>query len=190
MSVIEHITTIVEDGLTDLLSQFDKSPRLKQLIEAALVEVQRAEDWIHAIGQARLLENAVGAILDRYAGIVEFPRAGLSDVDYRKMVQVAGQINRHDAQADDTARIWGLLIDLDGAVPIRYAQMGIAHFGLWWTTAAEQSDEWLDFIVALMPRLAGLGVSWELVESVDPGFIFDDADRGFDQGLMGRRVDV
>lgn len=185
---IAQITSHVADGLANLLSQFSGKPRLTALVTAALTEVQRLEDVGWDVYEGRLIENAIGHQLDVIGEIVGFPRSGLDDDEYRRLIQVGIQINRHDAQADDALFIWSQLVDVTN--PVRYVQLGIAHFGLWWESTPLGDDDWLHYIAGLMPRIAASGVSWELIESQEDGFIFDDATRGFDLGKMGRRVDV
>ena len=185
---ISEITTHVVDGLANLLSQFSGKPRLTALVTAALEEVQRLENVAWDVYEGRLIENAVGHQLDVIGEIVGFPRNGLGDDEYRRIIQTAIQLNRHDGQADNALFIWSQLVDVTN--PVRYVQLGVAHFGFWWESDPLGDDDWLRYIAALMPRIAASGVSWELIESLEDGFIFDDDTRGFDLGKMGRRVDV
>lgn len=189
MAFITQITTHVEDGLENLLTQFQNKPRFVALATAILTEVQRMEDVTWAVLMGRFLETAVGVNLDRIGALVNWPRLGLADDDYRRLIKVAVQLLRHDCQADDTAKIWSQL--LDGEPAVRHLAHPPAHFQLSWIADGGPTPQsWLDYIVPLMPLLACMGVSWELVEGGDAdAFIFDTDARAFDSGKLGRRVD-
>lgn len=189
MSFIDQITTHVQDGLDNLLSQYQDKPRFVALITAILTEVQRLEDVAYAVLIGRLLDTAVGVQLDRIGALVNWPRLGHVDSDYRRLIKVAVQILRHDCQAEDTAKIWRQL--LDGEPPVRNLAHPPAHFQLSWIADSTPTPQsWLDVIVPLMPLLACMGVSWELIEGGDAeAFIFDTDARAFDSGKLGRRVD-
>jgi hypothetical protein len=189
MSFIEKITTHVEDGLGNMLTQFQDKPRFVALMTAILVEIQRLEDVTWEVLVGRFLDVAEGVNLDRIGELVNWPRLGLPDDDYRRLIKVAVQILRHDCEADDTAKIWSQL--LDGEPAVRYLPHPPAHFQLSWSSGGIPTPQsWLDIIVPLMPLLACMGVSWELIEaSDDDSFIFDTDARAFDSGKFSRRVD-
>jgi hypothetical protein len=52
----------------------------------------------------------------------------------------------------------------------------------------ETSTEWLAVVAATVTSMTPAGVGWSAVEGSDRSFRFDTAGRGFDAGLMGRRV--
>ncbi len=182
MSVITNITTMVADAKGLLLSQFWDKPLIVALLESVVEEVQTLEDLVYDTIQAFLLSSAVGVQLDILGAIVGWARNGLVDADYRRLILVGIQINRHDGQAENAAKIVSQL--LDGAPAVRYRTIWPAHFQLSYDNAgAWTPTAWRNIIAEQMPRLAVMGVSWELVEGFDDdSFIFDSATRGFDLG--------
>lgn len=190
MAEITHITTHVSDGLSNILSQFNESDLLRKFVEIVLDEVQRLEDLDWEVLTERALDAAEGVQLDIYGQLVGWPRNGVTDDDeYRRLIKVAIQLLRHDGQAENTAYIWSQL--LDGEPTVRYICHPPAHFALNWISGPDEiAQDWIDIIVPLMPYLACMGVSWELVEGTTDAFRLDDPDRGLDQGKLCRRIDT
>jgi hypothetical protein len=167
---ISQVTDHVDTALAQQLGQFLASPRLRELTDIIVDEVQRLEDLIWEITNEILLDNAEGVQLDDvYGKIVGVIRlSGESDSDYRQIIRVAILANNSTGHPDVVARVVGQGTGLD----VQYEQVGHAHFALHVESSGGISTTHWDRLSELLARAAPLGVSWRVLEgsaSAAPG---------------------
>jgi hypothetical protein len=103
------ITDHADQALALLLSQFDESDRLRELLQILCDEIQRLENVAHDVLTKSLIDNAVGKILDEYGPLVLTPRGALTDDQYRALIRTTGAAHQSDAIPDpiiEQALIW------------------------------------------------------------------------------------
>jgi hypothetical protein len=189
MTVPTKITDHETRALDDLLSQFDNSPKLRELVSIIAGQVQLLENIGYELLVERTLDNAEGVQLDilgKIAGGIASTRGSFGDEEYRKLIGVAIRINNSDGRAEDTIEIIAALV----GTTVDYFQHHKAHYELNWELATPSSDDWLRKIEEQMPRITISGVSWSTSEGSDTAFRFGVAGRGFGQGELGKRTDV
>lgn len=86
-NALVHIVDHVDRARDDLLWQFKDSPRLVSLVEAMANAVQIFEDEAWNVYINRALQDAEGDQIDKFGAIVGEARGGLSDADYRKIIE-------------------------------------------------------------------------------------------------------
>lgn len=79
---------LVESGLDTLLGQFADSEKMRGLLSALLEELREAESTVYDLFWARTLAGAKGAQLDVYGKVLDEPREGLADFEYRRFLNV------------------------------------------------------------------------------------------------------
>lgn len=80
-------TSYVADGLNRLISQFDGSPRFRDLVSSYLLEIQELEDAAFPILTERNIDVATGDRLDGFGQMVGLLRGGRTDVLYRQAIK-------------------------------------------------------------------------------------------------------
>ncbi len=78
---------VCEAGLALLLGQFADKPRIRAVTCALLDGVQDVEDAVWQLFSERWIDTAVGAQLDGTGEVLDFPRAGRTDVAYRAFLR-------------------------------------------------------------------------------------------------------
>jgi hypothetical protein len=158
-SPVTKITDYVQRTQDDLLGQFWDSPVIKALAEVLAIEYQRFEDVAYDMLTKRLLDNAVGVILDRIGKIARVNRLGRTDDEFRAIIQVAIAARDSDGGAEQIIWIASQLV----GESVRYIQEGKAYFELHYTTEVALSDALLDEALDLIGRAPSAGVGWRLI---------------------------
>lgn len=104
--------TVTEDGLDQLLDQFDGSLNLRLLLSSYLAQAQAFEDAIHPLLLERSLAAATGDRLDGLGQIAGLGRAGLDDDDYRLAIIAEFAILQSNGTAEEMLTILDLLLQL------------------------------------------------------------------------------
>ena len=89
-----NITDHVLRALGALLPRFRESDRIKAIVEALVEELQELEDVIFESITKRYLAVAEGENLDVYGILLEQPRNGRTDEDYRRLLESKILANR------------------------------------------------------------------------------------------------
>lgn len=100
-----------------LLSQLRDKTRFMKFVEIFVRPLQELEDVFWALIVNRRLATAVGVQLDVIGKIVDEPRGGLNDTDYRAVLRVKGRVLRSKGTADDLIEIAQLML---GVTPFMY----------------------------------------------------------------------
>jgi hypothetical protein len=153
------ITDHIDQIKAVLLGQFKRDPPLLQLVEALGLEVQRLEDVCHDVLTKRLLDQAVGDILDQLGDVVRVSRLGRTDTEYRRIIQVAIAANDSDGGAAQIVWIASQLVGED----VRYVREGTARLRLEYTTSQTLTEAYLAEAMDLIGRSISAGVAWTLV---------------------------
>lgn len=186
MTVPTEITTHVADAGALTLGQFFSKPRIQALLGFFTAEVQRAEPVIHDLITEQILDNAVGAQLDRWGRILGLPRTDASDADY--LARLRTQLIVLHSRGG-TAELQEIVSRMSGDVPVRYWQAGNAHYVLETEVAVPTSAARRAAIEALLFRASPSGVAFTAVEGeTDASFRFGTAGRGFGAGKLAGLV--
>lgn len=149
----------------DMLSQFFGDPVHEAISDAIALEYQRFENVAYDVLTKRLLENAVGDILDVIGRIARVDRLGRTDDDYRKIIQVAIASRDSDGGAEQIIWIASQLVD----APVQYVRISAAAFELHYESDDTLSDDLKEEAINLINQATPAGVWWRLIatESTD-----------------------
>jgi hypothetical protein len=171
-SPVTKITDYEQRMHDDALGQFWDSPVVQAIMNAIAIEIQRFEDVAYDFLTKRLLDNAVGDILDRIGKIARVQRLGRSDDDYRLIIQVAIAARDSDGGAEQLIWIASNLVGED----VQYVQEGTMNLSLYYDSDDTLSDDLVTELTQLMNIAVSAGVFWQLVagESTLTGRYDDD----------------
>ena len=93
------------DGLALLLQQFKDKPRLAAVLCALLTPIQELEDAAWQLLTERDLDSAVGVQLDVLGRLVDEPRDGRADDQYRPFIRARILINRSNGLPEEVLTI-------------------------------------------------------------------------------------
>lgn len=176
---ITKITTHSADALARLLEQFKGKPKLEGILAAFAAQTQAHEDVGFDLYEDRWLAVAVGVQLDRMGALLNEPRNGLSDDDYRTVLLAKVAQNISNATPEDMIAVFTLL-----------TQGRYVHYEEFFPAAFRLTAVGINPLASPARILAGLnaarpaGVAIESAAIVtDPPFVFlsdaDPAGRGF-----------
>ncbi len=105
------ITTYVQNGLAQLLTQYQNKPNITALFTAILEQVQAAENGLFPLNQGRQVYSAVGMQLDNLGTLFNQPRNGLSDSEY--LLFILGKIGElfSDSTTDRVGAVYQILLN-------------------------------------------------------------------------------
>jgi hypothetical protein len=171
-SPVTEITDYERRLSDDMLTQFYNDPVHEAISAAIALEYQRFETVAHDVLTKRLLDNAVGDILDTIGSIVRVDRLGRSDADYRRIIQVAIAASDSDGGAENIIWIASQLVNAD----VRYINEGEANYRLEYTSDETLSEELTAEAIDLITRATPAGVSWRMTATEETGGAQYDAD--------------
>ena len=140
-----------------LIKFFQDKPRVLALLHAFSDEIQELEDfaWLYYTAP-RDLDTAGGALLDRLGAIVNVPRAGRSDTDYRAAIRVEILVLSSDGKPDQLYAIAKLLVP---AASVRITENYPAAFQLAFTSFGTFTGAYL---LSILRRAKAAGVRMDL----------------------------
>lgn len=171
---------VVEQGLAELLSQFAHAQNLRNVMTVILEQCQKLESSTYDLFWSRTLDGAQGAQLDVYGRVVDEPRDGLGDNDYRRFIRVRLLVLYAQGEA---ARLRLIVARAAGAVDVHYMNAPPASYVLRYTVAQPLTPAIQRRILRAVEAATPSGVGFLVVESiVNKAFGFDDDDDalGFD----------
>jgi hypothetical protein len=175
-------TTHSVDMQADLLTQFQRSDKLRDIVDASGIEIQRAEDLLSAMITDMLLANAEGVQLDRLGRQVDFPRLDISDDDeYRRLISVRIAALHSKGYPEDILYVASQMM----GVPVKYQQTGQLAFTLSWEVTPSSSADWLDRVWEQLDTARHQCAEMVVIETTTGGFRFDSSTRGLDNGKLG-----
>lgn len=166
----------------DMLTQFHGDPVHTAIADAISTEYQRFEDVAYDVLVKRLLDNAVGGILDVIGRLARVDRLGRSDDEYRAVIQV--WIAAHDSDGGVDELLW-IVAQLVG-VDCEYRDYPPASYRMVYETGSPISDRTATDTARAMETATSAGVGYQLVEGTTGAFRFDSGP-GFDQGKLAVR---
>lgn len=98
--MIEHITDHDAQAKARLISQYKKATVFKAWLSTLITRIQILEDAIWSVITQRTIDG-VGIVLDNIGKILNRPRGGLSDDDYRIALRAEIAILRSTGNGDD-----------------------------------------------------------------------------------------
>jgi hypothetical protein len=103
--MIEPIANHIELGLARLIEQYKNSTKFKLWLSVYLGRAQILENAIWEVLEKRSIANGVGVALDNIGKILNRPRGGLGDDDYKIALRAEIAILRSTGTADDMIRV-------------------------------------------------------------------------------------
>ncbi|KKL98555.1 hypothetical protein LCGC14_1823240, partial [marine sediment metagenome] len=129
---VEKITDHLERSLKRLISQYKDSPNIESILRVYGPEIQQLENMFSDIFTKTIFLQSEGEQLDRIGLILNQPRQGLSDLDYKTVL--IGKIAEYNSEGtpEDLINIYSILTD---AQQIQYEEIYPANFRLHATNA-------------------------------------------------------
>ena len=173
-----------------LLSQYRDKIRITALVAAFGTMTQSLENEIDEILTMRLLDVAEGKNLDLYGNIVDEPRGGLDDVDYRRFIRAKILINLSRGTPSDLIAIWKLLTE---SPEVSYKELYPATIKFQALIEPDLSDDVLNRIGRAMRSVKPAGVMLHALIYTDHpfrlGLTIDDATVfGLDDGELAANI--
>jgi len=110
--VITYIPDHVQQGLARLISQYQSATQFKTWLSIYLDVCQDIENCFWEILEKRNIDSGIGVQLDSIGLILNRPRGGLVDDDYRIALRCEIAILRSTGTADDLFTVGSLAIPL------------------------------------------------------------------------------
>lgn len=158
-------TDYTSEALDRLLSTLKGDPKTDALISSFVDRCQELEDAAYPMVEQRNLDVAEGTMLDRIGSIVNLPRGGRDDDDYRLRIRAEIAILNSDGLASDMIQVLQLLvgeeagdIELDEGFPKALTMRARNH-------DHDSSDLAMDLILSILVRAASAGTEVDLVYS-------------------------
>lgn len=152
-------------------------------------QLQELEDVFWALLHARYIDEAVGAQLDQWGGILNEPRGGLHDGEYRSFLKAKLHASRSRCTPDEVCAI--LRTITGDQAQVHYYSMPPRRYGLAYFTATPLSAEHRARLIVWMQRLQPAGYALDhLVEAPLGAFGLDDDPNteGWDEGIWGEVI--
>lgn len=151
-----------KQALRRLLAQFHGQPNMEAVIGSFMTQVQELEAVFISLMSERYVDTAVGAQLDGIGRVVNEPRIGKSDTDYR--VEIKGRItsNRGDSRIENILELFNLLLPASGLTLIEGV---VASFSLSVDQALTPSDPSPEVLNAQLQTAKGAGIRANLLWS-------------------------
>ena len=121
---IDHVTR----GLSRLPAQFNGSTVLRTVLQIYLEEIQELEEAITEFLLQKNVDNAEGVQLDGIGEILGKLREGLSDSDYRDVLNIQKILNAGEGQYHTVLMLWQILTGSNTATVIEEFPAGVALY--------------------------------------------------------------
>lgn len=158
-------------AVANLLSQYQRAPRIKALVEALAQGVQDCEDEGFNVLMSTTLVAATGAQLDQWGDLVGEARGNLTDPDYRRFITARIRANNSQGTTDEIIAIWSLVVF--PFIEIRHHNYPPATFELIVLRDDYLADEVAARVGTLLREVKPAGVAMMLIETIpgDAGFV-------------------
>ena len=188
MGDLVYIADHKSRAVGSLLSQHQRRPRIRSLIESLAEGAQANEDEGFDVLVSTTLTAAQGANLDEWGALVGEARGDLEDADYRVFISARIKVNNTTGTTDEILAIWALLVS--PYIEIRHENYTPATFLLDVLRASPMSDARVRRVGAMMRDAKPAGVAMMLLESVPGYFGFDEDPDALplDVGEYGRAI--
>lgn len=98
----------VQEAIDLLTSMFKGQPNIEGILKSIVAEIQTFENAVFVYLAGIQLVNAVGDALDKYGKIVDEPRNGRLDPEYRQGILIRIAVNDSQGKAEDLLNIAAL----------------------------------------------------------------------------------
>lgn len=122
--MIEPVSDHVAQGIARLLEQYKRSTRFIALLTVYLERTQALEDALWEVLELRSIDTGFGIILDHIGKILNEPRGGLIDDDYRILLRAKVKVLKSSGTGNQLIEIGDLSIP--GGYTFTLADMGNA----------------------------------------------------------------
>jgi len=185
-SPVDKITDYQQRLRDDMLGQFYGDPVHTAISDAIATEYQRFEDVAYDVLTKRLLDNAVGDILDVIGRIARVDRLGRSDDEYRAIIQV--WIAARDSDGGIDQIIW--LVNQMVGISVEYRPYPPASYRITYETGSPITAQTALDVARALEIASPAGVGYQLVEGTtdDSGAFRFDIGPGFDVGHLASRI--
>jgi hypothetical protein len=184
---IRYVSDHVTEGLLRVLSQFDRSPKLRGVVASFLNQVQQLEDHTLDLFYSRTLSGASGAQLDVIGRVVGEPRDGLTDDEYRRFLSVRIAVNFAQGER---GRLTDIVALATGSADVHFQPTYPAAFIVSYFTGTPFTPALRARIKALVEAATGSGIGYTIIEANADyfGFAEDDDALGFDEGFFSEII--
>ena len=173
----------VNQAIAALFSQYRK-PKIEALLTSYVIQIQEIEDALNQVGTVLDLLNASDAQLDLVGVLLNEPRAGMNDDDYRVILRGKIASSRSKGTADDLLILLRILLGSGPTFSYEEFQPAAIHI----TAPTElPSNVNIESVHRLMQRAKAAGVRLLLIYSEETpvfGFSTDPDAAGFDVGAL------
>lgn len=178
---MSKVRSFIPDHLAELLgetiSALTRTGPLRDLLGAFSAPIQQFEELLFGVALAGSPESASGRDLDLLGGLIGEFRGGLTDSEYRRVIQAAVWAARSKGTREEILGIFRLLVGEEGDV--EYFDRYPANVELVYLRQASLTTLYKARVAAIVNRALPLGVGAEFA-SVDltGGFQFGGLDPG------------
>lgn len=170
-----------QDALDEGISALWRRGPLRALLAAVSGPVQALESLMYGVALAGSLGSATGRSLDLIGVVIGEYRRGLTDAEYRRVIQAAVWAARSEATREELLRIFRLLVGEEGNV--EYYDRYPAGVELVYLRADELTDAYKARISRLIRAALPLGVGVEFASvDIGGGLVFGGLDPGDEVG--------
>jgi hypothetical protein len=120
---VEHDEAHVTEALADRLFQDEELPRLEAYLRVLAARWQVVEDLLWQLATERNLDDAVGVQLDGLGDLLDEPRGGLTDTQYRPFLRAKVLVLRSRGRVEELIQILTVL----GYIEIAVREQPPAH---------------------------------------------------------------
>lgn len=180
----EKKTTHIDEGLDNLIAQFEDSPRIASLLTTFLDQIQQLEDAFSEILTETTVEASTGQQLDALGSIVGEPRSGRNDLQYSTALRARLILNVSEGTPEN---IIALIRAIAGDVTVQVFESYPASFLATIVDPIDPTEVDVTQIGSLVASGRPAGVEGVLTFGVIPAFRYD-AGPGFDEGKYGGSV--
>lgn len=176
----------VEEGLSKLISQFRKKPKILALTTVYIQQLQELEDALSDLLTETNLGNAVGIHLDNIGAIVGELRLGRSDSQYRIAISARILLNTSNGTIEDVIAL--AIASTEILLTIEITEYFPASFNARIVEVIDPLVVDTDAIAAIISsgKPGGVGGHLDFFEGTGTPFQFDGpTGSGFDEGEYG-----
>jgi|6_EtaG_2_1085325.scaffolds.fasta_scaffold01055_2 hypothetical protein len=177
-----------EQALARLFSYQKDYVNLRGVISIFAEAVQEIEDLLYSMISDTTLDMAAGATLDMWGALLNEPREGLSDIEYKKLIYTRGATRNSPGTAEDLFYIFNRLSAYSDRVRLM-DHVGIARFE--YVSSSDPSLTNRRRLTKQIKQATSAGVGVNIVQALPGyfGFKHDPEAKGFGVGRLGRRID-
>jgi hypothetical protein len=175
-------------AVASLLSQHQRKPRIRSLVESLAEGAQSTEDEGFDVLISTTLSAAQGANLDQWGALVGEVRGDLADEDYRVFITARIRVNNSTGTTDEIIAIWSIVVA--PFLEIRQRTIPPATFSLDTLRDTPMNDARAGRVGAMMRDVKPAGIAMMLIESTPGyfGFAEDPESLPWDVGQFSRAL--